>query len=129
MSQLLTNHQGSPLNNAIMIMPVGQPTAGGAFAEYQLFLIPRPDSDDTQAMQKLVIQFHNGPITSPDDFNGFTNEALLAVVEHRLEKFAEGQFGDDDTKLAREHVSQALYALLHRTKKRLDRGVEGQHQK
>ncbi|MGK3945618.1 hypothetical protein ABK046_45655, partial [Streptomyces caeruleatus] len=40
------------------------------------------------------IGFQNGPISSPADFNGLTNEALLAVVIDRMRGFQYGRKED-----------------------------------
>ncbi len=71
------------------------------------------------------IQFPNGPITKPEDMNGITNEALLAVLIDRMRGFQSGQFACRDNAIALTHLEDALMWLQKRTRDRMARGVEG----
>lgn len=78
----------------------------------------------------MAINFQDGALKEPGvGINGVTNEALLAVVAHRLESFQNGQFADEYNQSALEHINAALDALSSRTSDRLERGVEGLHKK
>lgn len=59
---------------------------------------------------------------------GVTNEALLAVVQDRLECFQEGQYPCAENEGALRHVRLALAELHHRTGRRVNQGIEGQMQ-
>lgn len=56
--------------------------------------------------------------------NGFTNEAILAIVKDRL-KHLDAKFSCQENKLAIEMITGALEILEKRTTGRLIRGVEG----
>ena len=57
--------------------------------------------------------------------NGVSNEALLAIVEHRLQGFQSGDYACRENALALTQVQQAMHWLHHRTRERVARGVEG----
>ena len=81
--------------------------------------------------------FQNGPIACAEDFNGITNEALLAVVIDRMRGFqyatneagerttAPGHYACRENALALTHLEEALFWLQKRTRDRMARGVEG----
>lgn len=58
--------------------------------------------------------------------NGTTNEALIAVLVHRL-KFLNGKFPCRENSLAITKLEEAKMWLEERTRNRVERGVEGQH--
>lgn len=60
--------------------------------------------------------------------NGLTNEALLAIVEDRLEGFQQGRFACQLNAEALSHVRAALNLLRVRTEDRICRGVQGKSQ-
>lgn len=74
-----------------------------------------------------TIKFQEGTI--PDvGRNGVTFAELLGILWHCLKHFQEvdnGKWNDSDNADAMEHISLALRSLHNRTRKRLDRGVEG----
>lgn len=71
------------------------------------------------------LEFQNGTI--PDvGVNGVTNEALLAVLIHRLNHL-NGKFPCRQNSLAITKLEEAAMWLEQRTKEREARGVEGQH--
>lgn len=71
------------------------------------------------------LKFQNGTI--PDvGVNGITNEALLAVLIHRMNHL-NGKFPCRQNSLAITKLEEAAMWLENRTKEREARGVEGQH--
>lgn len=75
-----------------------------------------------------LIHLQDGPIKEVG-VNGITNEILLAVVIDRLECFQAGQFACEENAFALEAIKSALSMLQYRTQRRLERGVEGTHNK
>lgn len=95
-----------------------------AFHDYTIYLL---DEDTMWRTAKLcAIHFQKGALneTAP---NGISNEALLAIVLHRLESFQTSPFKSTYNAEAISHLRKALEALHNRTKSRLARGVEGTH--
>jgi hypothetical protein len=152
--RIITDHKLNGLNDAINIAAIGTPNPIGVNVSYALCL--HSGKPDAIAKKELVIDFQDGPIKSPDDFNGWTNEALIAIVIDRLRGF-QGENprpsdygantpdrGPNDTPTAREIewgkflcrenaeaktlLETALMWLQKRTRDRMARGVEGTHQ-
>ena len=147
MSRTITDHKTNGLNEAITIT-ADAPGSGGASHIYTLFI---PDSVPTKPGVTVhhVINFQNGPIQSPADFNGLTNEALLAVLIDRMRGFqhqrigvllaakgealvseefdfnSRGKFACRENACALTHLEEALMWLQKRTLDRVKRGVEG----
>jgi hypothetical protein len=69
-----------------------------------------------------LIDFQNGPIREVGT-NGFTNEALLAILIHRTETVNK-QFPCEENELAIKRMKEALEAFNQRTANRKARGVE-----
>lgn len=111
----ITDHKVNGLNEALEIT-ADEPGSGGASHEYVIGL---PNHAPT------ALHFQNGPIQSPDDHNGITNEALLAVVIDRMRGFQSGQFKCRENAIALTHLEDALMWLQKRTRDRMARGVEG----
>ena len=139
MSRTITDHKTNGLNEAITIT-ADAPGSGGASHIYTLFI---PDSVPTKPGVTVhhVINFQNGPIQSPADFNGLTNEALLAVLIDRMRGFQgmapvhvtpmsrlathPAPFACRENAIALTHLEEALMWLQKRTLDRVKRGVEG----
>jgi len=148
----LHDHKVNGLNEAIEITADG-PGPGGASHNYTLFI---PDSVPTKpgVTVHTVLSFQNGPIATPQDFNGITNEALLAVLIDRMRGFqhrryiergpdepqnppgakigefdfnSRGQYACRENAVALTHLEDALMWLQKRTRDRMARGVEGTH--
>jgi hypothetical protein len=115
----LTSHKINPVNDQIQIAVVDDKGAGGAHHQYSLTF---PGGRET------FIGFQNGPIAEAG-INGLTQEALLAIVEHRLECFQAGPYACRENAVALTHVQTAMLWLHKRTLDRMQRGVEGTHQK
>jgi len=73
-----------------------------------------------------LVNFQLGPIKEAG-VNGVTNEDLLHMVRLRLEGFQASEFKCDENQQALDHIIAAIASLESRTKKRLERGVEGTH--
>lgn len=122
MPREITSHKINGLNDAIKILVIDEPGAGGANHTYRLSLLadtgrhPETDAGD--------IQFQNGPIKE-SGVNGISGEALLAIVEDRLLCFQAGPFACRENAIALTKIQEAMHWLHHRTRERLARGVEG----
>jgi len=123
MTRTITDHKVNGLNEAITIT-ADAPGSGGASHCYTLFI---SDSVPTApgVTVHTTISFQNGPIQHPADFNGVTNEALLAVLIDRMRGFQSGQFACRENALALTKMEEALMWLQKRTRDRMARGVEG----
>lgn len=130
------DHKVNGLNEAITVTATDMPGPGGANHCYAIGLTPpgRP----TQVC--AYIQFQNGPIASPVDMNGLTNEAILAVTIDRMRGFqyarnpdgsfdfnSRGKYASRENAQALTYMEEALMWLQKRTRDRMARGVEGTH--
>jgi hypothetical protein len=118
------DHKLNGLNEAIEIK-AGEPRSCGASREYEFSLVA-PGRIPTSLP---TIFFQDGPIQSPTDYNGLTNEAVLAVVIDRMRGFQSGPFACRENAIALTKMEEALMWLQKRTRDRLARGVEGTLQK
>lgn len=127
----ITTHIVNPVNDKLKINIIDEPGAGGANHYYT---ITGFDTETNKSVMHLEeynwtrhsIIFQNGPINEVG-VNGITQEALLAIVAHRLESFQSGPFANEYNRKALEHVLEALKLLKARTLDRMNRGVEGQY--
>jgi hypothetical protein len=134
----ITDHKLNGLNEALEIQADG-PGPGGASHNYALFI---PDSVPLKPGVTVyqMLHFQTGPIDTPEDFNGLTNEALLAVVIDRMRGFqharkedgsfdfnSRGTYACRENAVALTHLEDALMWLQKRTRDRLARGVEGKN--
>lgn len=71
------------------------------------------------------LEFQNGPIKEAG-VNGITNEALLAILIHRI-GVLNSKFPCRENSIVLTKLEESLLWLEKRTKDRLARGVEGQH--
>lgn len=117
----LTNHQVNPANDRILIEVLDGPGAGGACHQYLCTLPPGENS-----VKSFAIDFQNGPIAEAG-VNGLTHEALLAILEDRLQHFQDGPYACVENAGALEHIKCAQECLAMRTRARMARGVEGTH--
>jgi hypothetical protein len=118
-----------PANDKLTIQVLDEPGAGGANHHY---MITTPDwtraPDGSGAQGVWDINFQNGPINE-NGVNGVTQEALLAIVADRLRSFQAGPFACRENALALTKIEEAQHWLHSRTLARMQRGVEGTHQK
>ena len=119
----IIDHKLNGLNEAIEIA-ADEPGSGGASHSYTLFI---PDNVITKpgVTVHTILNFQNGPIATAQDFNGITNEALLAVLIDRMRGFQGGKFACRENAIALTHLEDALMWLQKRTRERMARGVEG----
>jgi hypothetical protein len=115
-------HRVNPANDTITIMVLDEPGAGGANHRYEVRLPASPQQGET----RFSIDFQNGPIAEAG-VNGLTQEVLLAICADRLRSFQAGKFACRENALALTKIEEAQHWLHHRTKARMDRGVEGTH--
>ena len=122
----LTSHKVNGLNEALRIVLLDESGAGGANHLYEIGWGYGPESmGDTNP---TVISFQNGPIAEAG-VNGISQEALLAIVEDRLRSFQAGPYACRENALALTHIQEAMHWLHHRTRERMQRGVEGTMEK
>jgi hypothetical protein len=119
----ITEHKVNPANDKLLIEVVDEPGAGGANHEYVVTLPPVDG-----AAKAFHISFQNGPINE-NGVNGLTQEVLLAIVADRLRSFQAGPYSCRENALALTKIEEAQHWLHSRTLARMQRGVEGTHQK
>lgn len=130
----IDEHRVNPANDAIKIEVLDEPGAGGASHHYRLSGFDTADNpansagDYLSSFAMLPVIFQNGPIRETG-VNGVTHEALLAIVADRLRSYQAGPFACPENADALASVEEALAALLARTRGRMERGVEGTHEK
>lgn len=112
----ITSHKINQRDEGLYITASDEPGAGNAHHQYDVY--------DGLGKLRYVMDFQNGPIAE-NGINGLTNEALLAIVIDRLECFQQGPYKCRENAIALTKLEEALQWLHHRTKKRLERGVEG----
>lgn len=109
-------HEVTPASKAITVETLDTPGPGGACHEYAV-IIP----GQTPA---IALSFQNGPIDEAG-VNGITEEVLLAILIDRLRGFQAGPFACPENAAALNCMESALRWLAQRTRKRVERGVEG----
>lgn len=118
-------HKADPSNQAneeLTIEYLDAKGQGGAHHRYRISWQVLPSY-----RHSITFDFQNGPIQEYG-VNGITQEALLAIVIHRLECFQEGPFANMHNAAALDYCTMALDALKDRTRDRLARGVEGRNE-
>lgn len=113
------------------VYSIDPPGPGGAHHVYELVGIDlfrhEPLMESAEPLPRndtLIIPMQYGGVPE-HGVNGATNEALLAIVAHRLRCFQAGPFPCKDNDRALAHVEWALEHLHARTRERMARGVEG----
>lgn len=114
----VTTHACPGLNEHVTIAVLDDPGPGGACHDYLLNLAAHGHDNDCR------IRFQKGPIGEAGP-NGVSNEALLAVVADRLAAFQAGPYACEENAQALNAIASAMLALQSRTRKRVERGVEG----
>ena len=115
----LTSHKVNGLNECLRVLALDGPGPGGASHKYRV----EPTVGNATG---CLIEFQNGPLKDAGGIpNGLSNETLLAIVEDRLLGFQSGQFACRENALALTKIQEAMHWLHHRTRERLQRGVEG----
>lgn len=118
----LINEHKATASNMIDVVVVDEPGVGGACHEYDVTI---PESPGGRVIR---ISFQNGPL-SESGFNGLTQEVLIAICIDRLRGFQSGQYACRENALALTKLEEAQHWLHHRTLARMQRGVEGTHEK
>jgi hypothetical protein len=121
MGRELTSHKVGDLNDVLKIEVLDKPGPGGANHSYMI----TPTIGNAVG---LKIDFQNGPLKETIYPNGLTIESLLAIAEDRLKGFQSGPFACRENALALTHIQKSMNWLHHRTRDRLQRGVEGTNQ-
>jgi hypothetical protein len=141
----LTDHKVSGLNEAIKIEVQDEPGLGGANHRYDLSGVDtnmNPSVRNPQGVRtsfnSTLILFQNGPMQSPNDANGISIEALIAITIDRLRGFqhgrkpngefdfaTRGKYASKENACALAHLEESLVWLQKRTLDRVKRGVEG----
>lgn len=134
MREVILDHLVQGQSTDLKIEVMDEPGAGGACHRYDITGFDtktnpsRSDDDGYEvSFSRTIILFQNGTI-SENGVNGISNEALLAIVKHRLEGFQSGNFPCDSNAVALNSVEDALGALKARTEDRIARLVEGKHE-
>lgn len=123
----ITEHKVNPANDRLTITVADEPGAGGANHIYEVTGFDE-GANFVAGLGHITISFQNGPI-SENGVNGLTQEVLLAIVSDRLRSFQAGQFACRENALALTKIEEAQHWLYSRTLSRMQRGVEGTHQK
>ena len=127
----LTDHRVNLVNDKLVIEVTDEPGAGGANHRYEVAGMNEPRNASFKAGDvagALIVLFQNGPINE-HGINGITQEVLLAIVADRLRSFQAGQYACKENAVALTHIETAMLWLHKRTLERMQRGVEGTHQK
>lgn len=103
------------------------PGSGGACHQYSVEpTLPHNGSDDFTPFAQ--ISFQDGPVKE-SGVNGCHQEDLIAIVIDRLQHFQNGDYACRENALALTKLEEAMHWLKHRTQARVERGVEGTHEK
>jgi hypothetical protein len=125
MKREIKTHEVNGLNACLRITVLDEQGHGNACHKYEIGWGSAPD--DISQANPCYIKFQDGPINEVG-VNGISHEALLAIVQDRLEGFQSGPYSCESNWLALEAIKEAIDALQTRTKERTDRGVEGTHE-
>lgn len=116
MPRELTSHRTNALNRAIQIH---------CYDDGTKYSMQVADGSDDNTILINYLKFQSGPAVTPDGYNGFTIEALLAVVEDKLQQHQQGSFSCRENACALTHLQECMMWLAKRTRDREQRGVEG----
>jgi hypothetical protein len=120
MTRDVTNHKVNGVNESLRVKAMDSPGPGGACHHYRMEFL----TGDGDCSLAFDLHFQNGGMAEVG-VNGITNEALLAIVEDRLEGFQRGKFACRENALALTKLQEAIMWLQKRTRDRAARGVEG----
>jgi len=104
-------------SDALMVLAIDERGPGNANHEYIIQVgegVPYSAS----------INFQKGPLQE-NEFNGVSNESVLAVVIDRLKGFQAGPFACRENAVALTKLQEAVHWLHTRTRDRQFRGAEG----
>jgi hypothetical protein len=126
MPEEIYSHKVNGLNEALRIQVIDEPGQGNACHSYMILSMDEHHEGAEEILGQ--IRFQSGPVKE-FGVNGISNEALLAIVEHRLLGFQSGQFACRENAVALTKLQEAMMWLQKRTMDRMRRGVEGTNQK
>lgn len=118
-TQIHEDHNGLKVTEEPMLTPSGAEVLG------HRFVAQCPSTSEEVDDYFSELEFQCGPVPA-HGVNGWTNEALLAVLIRRTEVL-NSQFPCPENVAAIYDMKQALEQFESRTRNRLQRGVEGQH--
>lgn len=121
----VTDHEVGFLNSALSIVAVGDPGPGGAHFMYDIGVKTENLGDLPVAPIEYGLKFQVGD--PHETINGISNEALLAILIHRMDGFQRGPFHCASNEMIRIHLKHALSIMHDRTRERMNRGVEGKN--
>lgn len=124
----ITSHKVNGLNAALVVRATDEPGQGNACHSYVIYADESANTVANDVTVHDVITFQNGPIQEVG-VNGVSNEALLAIVEHRLMGFQSGEYACRENAVALTKLQEAMMWLQKRTRDRIARGVEGTSEK
>lgn len=116
----IKGHEANDMNKSLRVQAIDAPGHGGACHEY---LVEQRDG-----RRSWMINFQNGPIAVAG-VNGLTHEVLIAILMDRLDGFQKGDYACKENAEAFHHLDMARGWLTSRTRRRVDAGVEGTHDK
>lgn len=125
MRKITHHHDGSALNDAIIVEALDDPGPGGACHVYAID--PASYKGERTHQAPAIIHFQKGPVYERG-VNGISIESLLAVCIDRLEAFQAGLYACAENEAALIGVRSAMRSLHERTRERLGRQVEGTSQ-
>lgn len=118
----LEDFKVNPANDKLKVEVTDAPGAGGA---NHVYVVSGYDvAGAPKGSGYTTISFQNGPINEVG-VNGLTHEVLISIVCDRLRSFQAGPFASRENALALTKLEEAQHWLLHRTRSRMARGVEG----
>ena len=120
MTRTIQSHKVNAANDAIGITADERDEKNGNASHYYRIAV--------EGLDVVELFFQHGPIKEAG-VNGITNEALLAVIIDRMQGFQSGPYACRENALALTKLEEAKHWLLARTLERVQRGVEGTHQK
>lgn len=117
----LTSHRVNGLNEVLRIEVLDKPGQGNACHRYRV----EPTIGNAVG---VLIEFQNRPLQETGGIpNGFSDEALLAIVEDRLQGFQSGQYACRENAIALTKIQEAMMWLSKRTRDRVASGVDGRN--
>jgi len=118
----ITSHKVNELNNELEIIVLDEPGQGNVCHKYGINMLTGAEGSSGP-----IISFQNGPLKKGKP-NGITNEALLAIVEHRLQGFQSSDFSCRENAIALTKLQEVMMWLHKRTRDCINRGVEGRNE-
>jgi hypothetical protein len=121
--RIIDTHKVNPVNDQLELTVLDEPGIGGACHKYAVTI-----TDPKAHFFTHGFSFQNGPIGEVG-VNGLTHEVLIAILIDRLEGFQSGQYACHENRRALDALYEAQLWLHNRTQARIERGVEGTHEK